>query len=663
MHSNEPSHGPGPENGRRASESSVSGIARFGLSGFSALLGALTLGALFAVQTKYENDVEASKVLFRKECGQTVQGVADRVRNTFTEVYQGLRTIARLPGIRAIDRYANDFHEDSRSAANEVFSNLAANVSVSEISVSPLDLDPGAGDSNTDKPHSPALEFRSRRDGALGPDSEALASEHRLIKAQLGWFKEHTPRLQAGDGQYPVISGPEVLTSDTSRFSTKFPNDRDRSGLVFSVPLYSPQGDLKGCVSAVVLSSRLADLLPNSNFGIVNPAFRYARSRDALGEFEKSRNLSYQGQADPSAIFSAVVPVEALDQAERWSVWAKVPNEAFFHRKDYLAARQFRDAATMAVSGFALISFAFVGYVFKSRRALEEVNFGLESQVRERTATLLTARKMEAIGQLAAGVAHEVNTPTQFIGDNLRFLETAFGKYESCLSKVGNLIANEPGSPLAQEIDAALQDGNMARLRAEIPLAVDESLEGIGRITEIVRAMRDFAHPGVSDLVPVNLNQIVESSVSVARNEWKYVAEVEFNLQPSLPSLTCNPGEIGQLVVILVVNAAHAIKELDEPDRAGKICVKTVQSGDNLVLSVSDTGSGIEESIQERIFDQFFTTKEVGVGTGMGLAIAKNVVDRHGGEIDVESVVGQGTEFRVTFPLNTGLCAVEEDAA
>lgn len=280
--------------------------------------------------------------------------------------------------------------------------------------------------------------------------------------------------------------------------------------------------------------------------------------------------------------------------------------------------------------------------------------------VTERTrlqAQLLQAQKLESIGQLAAGIAHEINTPTQYIGDNNRFLQDAFRDLDGLLTEVKRL---------AKLPDAAGRCGALAQLAAradldylldEIPKAISQSLEGIDRVAGIVRAMKEFAHPGTPEKTPVDLNRAIQSTLTVARNEWKYVADLVTELDDHLPPVPCLPGEINQVVLNLVVNAAHAIGDVVSAGKfsKGQIRVATRADGDFVEIRVSDNGTGIPPEIHRKIFDPFFSTKGVGKGTGQGLAISHAVVvEKHGGTIAFETALGRGTTFIVRLPLQTG---------
>ena len=277
---------------------------------------------------------------------------------------------------------------------------------------------------------------------------------------------------------------------------------------------------------------------------------------------------------------------------------------------------------------------------------------GLESQ-------LMHAQKLESIGQLAAGIAHEINTPTQFVGDNTRFLQDAFtdinrliDHYDKYFSAVK---AGHETADFIKDIETTTDEIDLSYLKAEIPLAINQALEGVERVAKIVRAMKEFSHPGTEGKTPIDLNRAIESTITVARNEWKYVAEMETEFDTTLPPVPCFPSDFNQVILNMIVNAAHAISEAmgDGSSENGTIRISTHHTEDLAEIRITDTGSGIPENIRSRIFDPFFTTKTVGKGTGQGLAIAYSViVDKHGGDLNVESEVGKGTCFSIRLPLN-----------
>ncbi len=273
---------------------------------------------------------------------------------------------------------------------------------------------------------------------------------------------------------------------------------------------------------------------------------------------------------------------------------------------------------------------------------------------------LVHAQKMESIGQLAAGIAHEINTPTQYVGDNTRFLRDAFSDLSGLLEVYGELHEGAKQGKVDSEfiarVDDAVEEADLEYLTEEIPQAVDQSLEGVERISEIVSAMKEFSHPGTEEKTSVDINRALSTTITVARNEWKYVAEMKTEFDASLPLVPCLPGELNQAVLNIIVNAAHAIGEKMESSgdkQKGEITLTTENHGTFAEIRISDTGAGIPEKLRQRIFDPFFTTKVVGKGTGQGLSIVHSViVDKHDGEIDVISEEGQGTTFIIKLPLD-----------
>jgi PAS domain S-box-containing protein len=272
---------------------------------------------------------------------------------------------------------------------------------------------------------------------------------------------------------------------------------------------------------------------------------------------------------------------------------------------------------------------------------------------------LVQAQKLESIGHLAAGIAHEINTPVQFVGDNVRFLSDSFSDIGRLIEQYQRLLAAAKTGifpeAFIETCEAANRKADLEYLLAEIPKALEQSAEGIDRVATIVRAMKEFSHPGSKEMTVVNLNRAIESTVTVARNEWKYVADLHTNLDPSLPPVPCLVGEFNQVMLNMIVNATHAIADaVKGTGGKGTITISTNHVGDFVEVRIADTGMGIPESIRHKIFDPFFTTKEVGRGTGQGLAIARSVVvGKHGGTIEVDSEVGKGTTFLIRLPLNT----------
>jgi PAS domain S-box-containing protein len=263
---------------------------------------------------------------------------------------------------------------------------------------------------------------------------------------------------------------------------------------------------------------------------------------------------------------------------------------------------------------------------------------------------LLQAQKLEAIGQLAAGIAHEINSPMQYVQNNVSFFEQSFNDIHEILITIGQAER----SSLPASIADMLNSIDLKFLLEELPLSLRETHEGINRVVKIVAAMKEFSHPGSSEKLATDLNQTLENTLIVCRNEWKYAAELVTDFAPDLPSIPCFPDQINQAILNLIINASHAIlaQKQTTPLRQGQIIVRTRVENDSVVIHVEDNGCGIPADIQQRIFEPFFTTKEVGKGTGQGLAIVHDtIVKKHGGTIDFTTSPGEGTVFTICLPL------------
>jgi PAS domain S-box-containing protein len=269
---------------------------------------------------------------------------------------------------------------------------------------------------------------------------------------------------------------------------------------------------------------------------------------------------------------------------------------------------------------------------------------------------LQQARKLEAVGQLASGIAHEINTPSQFVGDSLRFLADGFNdlltlraRYRQALDP----LAATPGyAAVVQALDAVDQEVDLEYLEQNGPKSFARALDGVGRISAIVRSMKEFAHPDQRKQAPADLGRALQSTLNIARNEYKYIADLDESYG-DLPPVTCFVGELNQVFLNLLVNAAHAIGEkVGNSGARGRIGVRTSQEGESARIEIEDSGCGIPEAIRGRIFEPFFTTKEIGRGSGQGLAIARSVVvDKHGGSLTFASEVGRGTTFTILLPI------------
>jgi PAS domain S-box-containing protein len=277
------------------------------------------------------------------------------------------------------------------------------------------------------------------------------------------------------------------------------------------------------------------------------------------------------------------------------------------------------------------------------------------SLAKQMEAELSQAQKLESVGRLAAGIAHEINTPVQFVSDSCFFVGDAFQAMARLVAGYNALVGTIPQElrhAFLAEAAALQEEADLTYVLESTPKALETMVEGLKRVAELVAGMRNFAHPDQKEMVLVDLNQALKSTLTIARNEYKYVAELETDLA-DLPQVICHAREVNQVVLNIIVNSAHAIAEVVKgSDKKGLIRVLSRVDQDSVVISIADSGGGIPAEIQARIFDPFFTTKEVGRGTGQGLAIARSViVEKHGGQLSFETELGKGTTFHVRLPI------------
>lgn len=489
--------------------------------------------------------------------------------------------------------------------------------------------------------------------GVVGANSH----EELIGKTDFDFFPLELAKAFHADEQQVICSGQPVFNREESGL--------DRQGntthvLTTKVPLR----DTNGVVNGIAGVGR--DI---SNRKQVEDALREAE-RKYRGIFDEAIVGIFQ--STPSGRFLSVNPamarifgfdspeelmVSITDLSRQFYVNPK-RHEEFVLVMDKLGSVQNFESEVFRKDGSRI-------WIASSGRAIRENGLvvryeGMTEDITERKLLrdqLLQAQKLESVGQLAAGIAHEINTPTQYIGDNVRFLKDAFQELGGLLARYERLLSaakgNLPSCETAQEIAAALNGADTGYLLEEIPKAIEQTLEGVTRVSTLVGAMKEFSHPGTKEKVPLDLNHAIESTITVARNEWKYVADLEVDFDPSLPPMACQPGEFNQVILNLIVNAAHAIAEVIAKGgpAKGKIRIQTRNSEQWAEIRIQDTGSGIPEKVRSRIFDPFFTTKAIGKGTGQGLAIARSVVvNKHGGSIHFETEEGAGTTFVIRLP-------------
>ena len=464
------------------------------------------------------------------------------------------------------------------------------------------------------------------------------------------------PAVAILDWEMPGFDGPTVC---------RRVRDIDRHVYVILLTVRSATEDVVEAITAGADEHLSKMSAPAELQARLRAALRVAHMRHQLAQSEAALQQAVANLR--SLVASSPLPIATFDDHGRVQMWNAAAERAFGYTEGEVLSRHLlrecriqwdaallerrmgacqRLGARIDVNDFPYIIDGrerFLNIVLTPLTAGRETN-GIVlvasdvTEYRQRQAQRDQAQRLESIGALAAGIAHEINTPMQYIGDNVGFLRDSWPVMREAMSSAAAASAG--------------RHAEIPYLLAEIPLAIDQTLEGVARVSVIVRAMKEFAHPGTGECTPIDINHTITTAINVARHEWKYVCEIETDLSPELPLVSSRPGELNQVILNLLVNAAQAIADAGPRDHAAaRIAIRTRHVDDAIEISVADTGTGIPEAIRGRIFDPFFTTKEVGRGTGQGLAIVHNIVHKHHGRIWFETQVGTGTTFHVRLPL------------
>ncbi len=539
-------------------------------------------------------------------------------QNNFEEkirqIYFSLRTIGRLPGVAKISKHAENLNAFENRAIQELYNNLMTSVSVSELYIVPINFNPNQIDPKTNKLMEPAITYDhfiigktadiEKSENSNVPEIEDY--EYQLMFEQLAHLKKnYSKQLDTEFNSIPLISGREVITCDNSRFSASKPNDRDRSGLLFSVPYYSESGDLKGMVTAVVLTANL---------------LKYIKA-DSYETFELT-NLdgSFQTQIQGSKIKNGEVDMlswkNSLFENDKnfdlsWILVSKRSRNSIYESEKFFYYKTIH-FGIFILTFLAQLALAYVFY--REKRHSQSLKTALELQSQElelKHKSLVHKDKLASLGEMSAGVAHEINNPLAVIVGTIPLLK----KYKN-----DELKFEEKSQVL---------------------------LKSAARIEKIVKGLKKFSRTSTSELHKIHLLlEIINEAVLITEAKLKrHFITIKVNVDSNIKIL-CDDIEIEQVIVNLINNAADAIKDKNEK----WIEIRTQIENEFVVLQIIDSGLGISPEVESKLFQPFFTTKIVGKGTGLGLSISKGIIEEHKGALSINRNI-KNTCFEIKIPL------------
>ena len=607
----------------------------------------LTAVAMMAVEHNRQASIQTAKRQFEEHNARTALDVKRRIEDTFHQIHRGLRMISRLPGVRTIERYGESFSADAKASAQEIYNNLAQSVALSEVYIVPIDFDPDAIDPVTGRLQEPITTFDDLIVGRTADQPELQTfrqaarltqtasveeieiHEYRVMKKQIAFLKARHPTEQSASYvHYPAVGGEEVITCDNTRYSPSNPNDDDRKGLVYSVPFYSSNGNMRGVVTAVVLTAAIRDLIPGGIHAIVGVDHGFLAGSSDDGTWNTQRAHIRQATAAPDQEFSSVRALDIPDLKSKWHLWTSRPSTDFYDSPAVVAAQtnaMWQHVAILIVAAltFALTRTFVTRHVLLAKRAEE-----LEAHVAQRTLALSRAKAEAEQANLAksrflANMSHEIRTP----------LGVMLGMSEL-------LADSKLDKPQSEHISIVQSAGRT--LSALVNSVLDISAIEAGKLQ---------LNPK-----PASIARTVKDIASMFSEEAKSKGlTLEVNVAHDLePDVLVDSARLKQVLINLIGNA---IKFTEQGRVAVEACGQPSHADDKktVTIRVSDTGIGISPEARAFIFDAFAQADEqVSTrygGTGLGLAISHALVKAMGGTLDFEGAPGKGASFFFSFDV------------
>ncbi len=638
-------------------------------------LAVVVIALIALVQIRWTHDIDAAKAHFIEQGHARTLQDAPRVDSALRSIYENLRTLASLPGVRQIDRHAENMEDETRITFQQIYNNLANNVDISEVYVLPIDFNPQRIDPITLKSEEPIVSFdkfiinagngldRLQRQSHsiinASPDykgpAEIESFEYAQMAQQATWLSQHYSELAQISGLgFPFISGSEVITCDNRQFIvTK--NDIDRSGVVFSVPFYDPSGKLKGMVSSVILTRALRDLLPSSNLALINPGNGYAVLANGVVHSVGTDDALHKGQADPNLIYSEALALTTKDPKSPWLLWAGVPNDAFYTGAEVRNAYWTKLNSLLLLGVLAVAAALCIWLVERNLKQAAALSASLEH------ARLLAEKsEVEAIksAEQFKSLHSDISTLNGDLAEKLKLLSEAQDEIirKGRMAQLGHLVAtvaHEIRNPLGGIRTTVF---TLQRKLNDVPIDLSSQFSrietGINRCDSIIARLLDFSRirpicPEETDVAAWLTDVLNEDTQRLPPD-----VTVRLILNEDLGLVSFDPDRLRGCIVNLVSNAAEALTaKTNTKTDAPVIEIEPRKSVRGFEIEIRDNGPGIPHEVLHKIGEPLFTTKSF--GTGLGLAAVRNAAEFHGGGLDISSQLGHGASFTIWFPLLT----------
>lgn len=631
-----------------------------------AFITALLSAAIFV---QWKSARELAREEFIRDAKTDTKSEAVVMERAFRSIYENLRTLASLPGVRGLDRHGTNISPEAKVTIQQVYNNLASSVSVSEVYLTPIDFDPEKFDPITGKNEEPTLMFDElilnaglnmsyadrfnapeavKSAEAVGPD-EVESFEYVQLKDHAGWLKSNVPTMSPqGTLDVPFIAGPEVLTCDNTIYVQSH-WDPDRAGVIFTVPYYSADGNIRGMVSAIILTRAIKALIHKSHYALVNTGNSYLATPDNADIPATALAFARDAKPDPSLIYSEAVAFGVRDWRNPWKIWAGLPNSAFHTSKNAVLADRTRNTNLLIVALLAATSLAGL-YVsdrmVRQSRALassakkteaealetanrlqvlnddvSRLNLELSSnikQLKEAQEEIINKGKMAQLGQLVATVAHEIRNP-------LGGIRTA-------------------AFLLRRKLQAAKVDQDTILTRIE---------SGVTRCDDIITQLLDFSRSSKPNVEVIVFDDWLEKMIGEEAASIPTEVTITCNLGLGSTSVEFDPHRLRRAIINLVSNAYEAMMDSNKSlancqGGVPRIGITTRESSRGVELDIEDNGPGMSPDVLACIREPLFTTKSF--GTGLGVPAVEKIAQLHGGGLDVDTEVGRGTRFTLWLP-------------